>query len=318
MRRADIDPARGAEAWVRRVVVNISLGYHRQARARGEVLTRFEEDEGFAAATRNPEESASDAELLDRLDEVLRRVGKERLDVFIEHVVFEMTAAEIARARGIPEETVRTRLKHVRAEIRAARARWEAEERGRGRGAVPILLVPVPLAAWVRRGLGMLRGFGAKLAAVVATAAIVAGIVILLFRYPMPVAPAVLTRMPAGALAPALVEELPDAIPAELTTAAASVAPADLVPAPVAPLLVTPPLVRPPPPVSPRARGPAPASTAVPLDDNPYERGLIGQARVALRAGDPALARRLLAVHERKFRRGRLAPEREALLQKIR
>ena len=51
---------------------------------------------------------------------------------------------------------------------------------------------------------------------------------------------------------------------------------------------------------------------------SPREETLLGRARVAMKAGESGLARRLLEDHARQFPRGRRAREREALLQNMR
>jgi hypothetical protein len=51
---------------------------------------------------------------------------------------------------------------------------------------------------------------------------------------------------------------------------------------------------------------------------SPREDTLPGRARVAMKAGQNGLARRLLAEHARQFPRGRRARERETLLQTMR
>lgn len=285
--RGDVDLA-NLEAWIYKVAQNEAREARRRERTRREVLMPPDEVADVGGESEDdPEAAAIQASDLAAARRLVQAIHPSRRAIYLEHRVGEMSAPELAAERGIPVETVRTRLKLAAADIRAARARSAAAKRGRSSFVLPIL---GDLLGGARRGLGASRAAAWKLAALVCSAAVVAGLLLAIPRWTPRLSPGpLLLRLPAARLAlPALgcIGTQPAAGPTVNSIA--------------------------PPPVVHAYR---PASMR--RGAGPHERSLIRRARAAMEGGDPAFARSLLADHARQFPRGPLAGEREALLRAL-
>ncbi|WP_437624995.1 RNA polymerase sigma factor [Sorangium sp. So ce1151] len=300
-RREQARSARNPGAWRDSVVLNTARDHRRGARRREEALTGFDE-----AALRDerpsPEEHAIARQEAALVRELIGHIGERHRGVFIACELLERPIAEVAREQEIPLETARSRLRRAWEEFDEAAARWASRQRGRGARRLRAVLFPPWLFArrWPWRdgptrsmAEGVVIAFAAALAVLVMSHVEPAEPV----QSPMAVAALVSTALaPPGAQAPS---EL-----AEATTMSARSA----LEAPVTASLA---------PAAPAGR---PARQR-PADGGSRERDLVARARAAVEAGDIASlveARRLLEEHGRRFPRGRLAAERDALLDRLR
>ncbi|MGK3965816.1 RNA polymerase sigma factor [Sorangium sp. So ce118] len=299
-RREQARSARNPGAWSDSVVLNTARDHRRGARRREEALTGFDE-----AALRDerpsPEEHAIARQEAALVRELIDQIGERHRGVFIACELLERPIAEVAREQEIPLETARSRLRRAWEEFDEAAARWASRQQGRGARRLRAVLFPPWLFArrWPWRD-GPTRSMaeGAVIALAAALAVLVTSHVEPAEPVQSPMAVAALVSaalVPPGAQAPS---EL-----AEATTMSARSA----LEAPVtASLTLAAPAGRP------ARQRPA---------DGPRERDLVARARAAVEAGDIASlveARRLLEEHGRRFPRGRLASEREALLDRLR
>ena len=291
--RADVDPDRCPESWTRKVLTNEARQHHRSARSRREILTAFEEHDEVRDTGRDPEEEALYRARLALLRELSAKIHESRRTIFLEHHLLNMSIAELAERHALSEETVKTRLKLARQDIKEASLRWQAEQRRRGGDILPVFLLPIQrldLRGGSRRALGALRG-GRAMLALFAASAVIAGILVLASRSSAPPSWPVLMRLPsAGFVLPTRGDERePHATPTQ-------VEPAEVI----------------------AGGGVISAVTNDRTGYSPREDTLLGRARVAMKAGQNGLARRLLAEHAREFPRGHRAREREALLRTMR
>lgn len=163
-------------------------------------------------------------------------------------------------------------------------------------GAPPILPVfPLPIQRLNLRG-GSRRALGALpssrvMLALFAVSAVVAGILVLASRSSAPPSWLVLMRLPSARFV--LPTRDDDRKPPATST---QVEPAEVI----------------------ASGGVVSAVTNDRTSHSPREDTLPGRARVAMKAGQNGLARRLLAEHARQIPRGRRARERETLLQTMR
>ncbi|XXT22062.1 sigma-70 family RNA polymerase sigma factor [Sorangium sp. So ce429] len=299
-RREQARAARNPGAWSDSVVLNTARDHRRGARRREEALTGFDE-----AALRDerpsPEEHAIARQEAALVRELIDQIGERHRGVFIACELLERPIAEVAREQEIPLETARSRLRRAWEEFDEAAARWASRQRGRGARRLRAVLFPPWLFArrWPWRegptrsmAEGVVIAFAAALAVLVTSHVEPAGTV----QSPMAVAALVSTALaPPGAQAPS---ELAEAT--TMFSRSAHEAPVTASLAPAAP-----------------AGRPARQRPA----DGSRERDLIARARTAVEAGDIVSlveARRLLEEHGRRFPRGRLAAEREALLDRLR
>ncbi|WP_437652344.1 RNA polymerase sigma factor [Sorangium sp. So ce1182] len=299
-RREQARTARNPGAFRDSVVLNTARDHRRGARRREEALTGFDE-----AALRDerpgPEEHAIARQEAALVRELIGQIGERHRGVFIACELLERPIAEVAREQGIPLETARSRLRRAWEEFDEAAARWASRQRGRGARRLRAVLFPPWLFArrWPRRDRptrsmaeGVVIAFAAALAVLVTSHVEPAEPV----QSRMAVAALVSTALaPPGALAPSGL--------AEATTTSARSAHE----APVKASLASAALAG-----RPARQRPA---------DGARERDLVARARTAVEAGDIASlveARRLLEEHGRRFPRGRLAAEREALLDRLR
>jgi len=298
-KRDDVDPDRSPDSYQRRIVAREALQYHRRSRARREVLIPPDDQAHLRDAGLDPEEVALLREERALLEGFIAQIDASRRAIYVEHHLHGVPVEEIAERHGIPLGTAKTRLKLAREEVKAARARWEAEQRRHTRD-IPL---PFLLPAQRRDLVARLRRLGAKVRALAGSAAIVAGMLLLMAALPSPPAyRPLLRRLPAAgllSLMPGHDDDRQGASPMQ--------EPAALTPAPAPALALVP-----------APAGAVSWSRRERPGYSPQEDSLIGRAHVATLAGDRGLAWRLLGDHARQFPRGRRAPEREALLQKMR
>lgn len=281
-------------AWARGLLVKLAALFHRCRRS--EVLTSFEDDSDLHSNAPDPEQSAIMADDLRLLRSWIAQIHSSRRALFVHHAVLGMSVADLSERHGIPYESVKSRLVIARKELMAARDRWRAEQawRNHGRAMLPFVFPFMGSRPLLARVLGALRVTCAKRAAFVGLAGSVGLLIVIVLRAPEP-SGAALAHIPAPPPVRATTAE-----EAQPVTEAASAHPSDPEPAP-----------------SPARAALAPVA-GVPDESRPHEASLIGQARAALRVNRRALAAQLLADHARQYRRGRLAKEREALMEELR
>ena len=325
-RREQARSARNPGAFRDSVVLNTARDHRRAARRREEALADLDEA-ALCDERRSPEDHAIAREEAALVRQLIDQIGDRRRGVFIACELLERPIADIAREQEIPLETARSRLRRAWEEFEEAAARWEAGQRGRGARRRRAVLFPPWLLerrSWRPGGSArsLARGFAiagvvvlcpllvdpkepveplrTSMATVVSSSSMATVVASRRTTVPAtaqagdPAAPARGGEALDGALtAPPALEEAVTALPAleEAVTTPAGLA----------------------------------RSTGQPAAQRPEissrERDLIARARTAVEAGDIASlveARRLLEEHGRRFPRGRLAGEREALLDQLR
>ncbi|WP_437735803.1 RNA polymerase sigma factor [Sorangium sp. So ce1335] len=320
------------------VVLNTARDHRRAARRREEALTGLDEA-ALCDERRSPEEHAIARQEAALVQQLIDQIGERGRGIFIACELLERSIADVARELEIPFETARSRLRRAWEEFEEAAARWEARQRGRGGRRLRSVL----FAPWLllerrsfRRG-GPARwtapGFAIACAAALGALAtrpmdpvepLRTSMATLVSRRASgtaiaqaaqsPAAPARARRalgMPVTA-SPAL-DEAVTATPALDRAVTATPALDEAVTAtPALDRAVKAPAVRALPAGRPAAQPPAIGAR---------ERDLVARARTAVEAGDVVSlveARRLLEEHARRFPCGRLAGEREALLDQLR
>ncbi|WP_437624983.1 RNA polymerase sigma factor [Sorangium sp. So ce1151] len=318
------------------VVLNTARDHRRAARRREEALADLDEA-ALCDERRSPEDHAIAREEAALVRQLIEQIGERGRVVFIACELLERPIADVAREQEIPLETARSRLRRAWEEFEEAAARWEAGQRGRGARRRRAVLFPPWLLdrrSWRPGGSArsLARGFAIACVAVLGPLLVDPKEPVEPLRTSMatvvssssmatvvssrrttksatvqagdPAAPARGGEALDGALtaAPAL-EEAVMALPAleEAVTALPALEEALTTPAALAR-----------PTGQPAAQRPEVSSR---------ERDLIARARTAVEAGDIASlveARRLLEEHGRRFPRGQLAGEREALLDQLR
>ncbi|MGK3963429.1 RNA polymerase sigma factor [Sorangium sp. So ce118] len=304
------------------IAVNQARNHVRDARRRGEVLTSFDDGE-IGDEHLTPEDLLRRRQREELARQLIDRLAPKYRDLLIKHDLEEVPLAQIAAEQGLPLGTVRARHWRARKELRVQRERWQAQQRFRGRddsACVPLALGFGDRSSWVA-SLGRLDvRILAQCALVLLTGAVVSAVP------PSPDQESWLgaAAAPATATAPAAQDAVMSPGRDDTRGAAAPAAPiapegsssregrnarAEAVVSSMPAASET------------TAHRPAsPASAARPAASQ-RERGLINQARTAIEAHDPMAdveALRLLEAHAREFPRGRLAAERDALLQQIR
>ncbi|WP_438023995.1 sigma-70 family RNA polymerase sigma factor [Sorangium sp. So ce233] len=312
------------------IAVNQARNHVRDARCRGEVLTSFDECE-IRAECLTPEELLRRRQREELTRQLIDQLDPKYRDLLIKHDLEEVPLAQIAAEKGLPLDTVRTRHWRARKALEVQRKRWQAQQRSRGwedSACVPLALGFPRRPSWV----ASLRHLGVRIvvqcALVLLTGAVVSTVP------PLPDLGAWIgaTAVRAPATTPAAQHAVTPpvrdgarsaAVPAS-GEGAHSAAPTthngsssrERRDARAGAMVSST-------PASPEttARRPAsPASAARPTVSE-RERSLVNQARRAIEAHDVLAdveALRLLEDHAREFPRGRLAAEREALLQQIR
>ncbi|WP_433935284.1 sigma-70 family RNA polymerase sigma factor [Sorangium cellulosum] len=312
------------------IAVNQARNHVRDASCRGEVLTSFDECE-IRAECLTPEELLRRRQREELTRQLIDQLDPKYRDLLIKHDLEEVPLAQIAAEQGLPLDTVRTRHWRARKALEVQRKRWQAQQRSRGwedSACVPLALGFPRRPSWV----ASLRHLGVRIvvqcALVLLTGAVVSTVPPLPDLGAWIGAAAVRTPATAPAAQHAVTSPVRDgarsaAVPAS-GEGAHSAAPtthdgsssrerrdaragAMVSSTPASPETTT--------------RRPAfPASAARPTVSE-RERSLVNQARRAIEAHDVMAdveALRLLEAHAREFPRGRLAAEREALLQQIR
>lgn len=295
------------------IVLNTARDHRRAARRREEALTDLDEAGLDAAALRDerrsPEDHAIARQEAALVRQLVEQIGERGRGIFIACELLERPIADVARELEIPFETARSRLRRAWDEFEEAAGRWEARQRGRGARRLRSVL----FAPWVLLDRRSFRRAGpARWVAPGFAIACAAALGVLATRPMDPVEPlrtsmaTLVSRRTTGAAttqaaqsraAPTGEERAPD------RAVTASPALDRAVKAPAALAVLT---------GRPAAQPPAIGSR---------ERELVARARAAVAAGDVVSlveARRLLEEHARRFPRGRMAGEREALLDQLR
>ncbi|WP_437308981.1 RNA polymerase sigma factor [Sorangium sp. So ce388] len=325
-RREQARSARNPGAFRDSVVLNTARDHRRAARRREEALADLDEA-ALCDERRTPEDHAIAREEAALVRQLIEQIGERGRVVFIACELLERPIADVAREQEIPLETARSRLRRAWEEFEEAAARWEAGQRGRGaRRRRAVLFPPWLLARRSWRPGGSARSLARGFA--------IAGIAVLgplLVDPKDPVEPlrtSMATVVSSSSMAtvvsgrrstgPATAQARDPAAPArggEALDGALTALPAldgALTALPALEEALTTPAALARPTGQPAAQRP---------EINPRERHLIARARTAVEAGDIASlveARRLLEEHGRQFPRGRLAGEREALLDRLR
>jgi RNA polymerase sigma-70 factor (ECF subfamily) len=122
-------------AWLLNIARKIASTYRRSALRKP--LAQEEGDMDMTATTATAEDTAAARELLNYL---LGALETDLREVYLMHHVDQLTAAEIAQALGLPEGTVKTRLRQAKSEVDEAAQRLKAKERHRaGTAVVPLI-----------------------------------------------------------------------------------------------------------------------------------------------------------------------------------
>ncbi|WP_434046220.1 MULTISPECIES: sigma-70 family RNA polymerase sigma factor [Sorangium] len=306
-RREQARSARNPSAFCDSVVLNTARDHRRAARRREEALADLDEA-ALCDERRSPEDHAIAREEAALVRQLIDQIGELGRAVFIACELLERPIADVAREQEIPLETARSRLRRAWEEFEEAATRWEARQRGRGARRRRAVLFP----PWLlerrsfRRGdpaRWMARGVAIACAAVLG--ALAAGPVEPVEPLRASLAALVSGRTTWPSTAPAARDPAASARVAGALDGAVTAPPAleEAVTAPAAPARPT---------GQPAAQRPEISSR---------ERALVARARTAVEAGDVVslvAARRLLEEHGRRFPSGRLAGEREALLDQLR
>ncbi|WP_437292288.1 RNA polymerase sigma factor [Sorangium sp. So ce406] len=325
-KREQARSARNPSAFRDSVVLNTARDHRRAARRREEALTGLDEA-ALWDERQSPEDHAIARQEAALVRQLIDQIGERCRGVFIACELLERPIADVAREQEIPLETARSRLRRAWEEFEAAAARWEARQRGRGARRLRAVLFPPWLlellerrsfrrggpARWVARGFAI--ACAAALGALAALGTLATGPMESVTPLRTAMTPLASRRTTGPATVQArrdptemgLVGHAPDesvTISPRLHGAATTPTTPDWA--------VTSPAAAAAPPRRPAAHPQAISSR---------ERGLVARARTAVVAGDVVSlveARRLLEEHGRRFPRGRLAREREALLGQLR
>ena len=114
------DRARPVRPWLAAFAYRVASNQNRLARHRREVLEEVGPDSPDEI---DPEKALDEKQIRDRVLKALDHVELERRAVLVMHDIDAFTAAEIAEALGVPLNTVYSRLRVARQELRAALAR---------------------------------------------------------------------------------------------------------------------------------------------------------------------------------------------------
>ncbi|WP_437637706.1 RNA polymerase sigma factor [Sorangium sp. So ce854] len=295
------------------IVLNTARDHRRAARRREEALTDLDEAGLDAAALRDerrsPEEHAIARQEAALVRQLIDQIGERGRGIFIACELLERPIADVARELEIPFETARSRLRRAWDEFEEAAARWEARQRGRGaRRLRSVLFAPWVLLdrrSFRRAGPARWVAPGFAIACAAALGALATRPIDLVEPLRTSMATMVSRRTSGAASAPAAQSPAAptgeDRAPDTAVTAS-----------PALDRAVKAPAALPMPTGRPAAQPPAIGSR---------ERHLVARARTAVAAGDIVSlveARRLLEEHARRFPRGRMAGEREALLDQLR
>ena len=117
-RFSEYDRARPIRPWLFSFACRVAANYRRLARHRREVA-RPDADEG-ATSLPDPEQSAERSEKRELLLEALETIDFDRRAAFIMHDLDGFTAAQIAEVVGAPENTIHSRVRLARIEMKQA------------------------------------------------------------------------------------------------------------------------------------------------------------------------------------------------------
>jgi RNA polymerase sigma-70 factor (ECF subfamily) len=121
------DPERPVRPWLLAFAARVASEHRRLARHRSEILDSGPE---AVAPTTAAESGLEQAEQRAILAEALDTLDDDKRSVFVLHDLEEMITADIARALGVPEGTVSSRLRAARAELGSAVRRIRARRKG--------------------------------------------------------------------------------------------------------------------------------------------------------------------------------------------
>jgi len=127
-RASDFEGRSTLKTWLFGIAWNVARRASRGSSRREEPLS-----DHVASLATNQEESASRAEAVRTLYEVLDGLDSEKRDVFVMAELEEMTAPEIAEMTNIPLNTVYSRLRAARGDFDAALRRHRARDEWRQR-----------------------------------------------------------------------------------------------------------------------------------------------------------------------------------------
>jgi RNA polymerase sigma-70 factor (ECF subfamily) len=305
-KREQARAARNPSAFCDSVVLNSARDHRRAARRREEAITDLDEVM-LCDERQNPEDHAIARQEAALVRQLVDQIGERYRGVFIACELLERPIADVAREHEIPLETARSRLRRAWEEFEEAAARWEARQRRRGARRVRAVLFPPWLFEW-RSWLpgGSARSMARRSA--IACAAALGVLVTSPMERVEPLRTSITTlvsRTTARASAQSA-RESDEASRAGHGQEGAVMAPLALDEAATGPAVPARPIDRP---------------AAQRATISPRERYLIARARTAVETGDVVAlvhARRLLEEHRRRFPRGRLAVERDALLDRLR
>jgi RNA polymerase sigma factor (sigma-70 family) len=175
--RHQIDPSGNVLAWMKQIARNVVRKYLRRRRSHPEELIPFDEHEGINDDGPDPEATALLHARIKVLRHLISQIPASRRVIFVEHTLLEMPLADIAASHGISPATVSKRLSLAGEDIRAAAARWQAEQRRRGGSTEPafVLLDAVDLRAWASRWVGAVRRLDARRVAIIGAVVITLG-----------------------------------------------------------------------------------------------------------------------------------------------
>ena len=125
-RASDFEGRSTLKTWLFGIAWNVARRASRSHSRHEEPLSDLE-----PAATTNQEESASRAEAVRTLYQVLNELDSEKRAVFVMAELEELTAPEIAEITGAPLNTVYSRLRAARADFDAALKRLRARDEWR-------------------------------------------------------------------------------------------------------------------------------------------------------------------------------------------
>ncbi|WP_437727716.1 RNA polymerase sigma factor [Sorangium sp. So ce861] len=312
-----IEPGGDSAPYRVTIALNQARNHVRDAGRRGEVLTSFEEREpGGGCPT--PEDLLRLRQRAELTRQLIAQVDPRYQDLLIRHELEETPLVEIAAELGLNVNTVKTQHRRAREELDAQKRRWDAQQHAQGWDKEACVAVPIAFGfrdrvSWT----ATLRRLGVKIllhgAFVVLAGALVSGLPPSrgLGSWLRPAAVHAPETSPAAqdVTAPVVPDGAAIAAHAASWLAGRDEAGLELrLNSTPAAAVVT-------------ASRAAPPGSAVRAPVIGRETRLVNQARRAIEAHTPLgylEARRLLEAHAREFPRGRLAPEREALLRQIR
>jgi len=117
-------------SWMFGVTIRVTRNYRRK-RTTGRAGEEDAIGDAVAGGTAHPEAAAAQTEALTLLQQILNGLDDDRREVFVLAELEELSAAEIATLLEISSNTVASRLRLAREEVRAAWARAQARDEWR-------------------------------------------------------------------------------------------------------------------------------------------------------------------------------------------